>query len=123
MNLMERLAFAELDRGQKPTPNGVVHEIDGRHRRGSVGPAPHADLKQTVHQALLANLGPKLYDSELAASELEQMARIALQQDMALTQTPLSAMDRPRLTQEIADDILGYGPIEPFLRDPDVTEI
>ena len=28
-----------------------------------------------------------------------------------------------RITQEISDDILGYGPIEPFLRDPDVTEV
>ena len=28
-----------------------------------------------------------------------------------------------RITQEIADDILGYGPIEPYLRDPDVSEV
>ena len=31
--------------------------------------------------------------------------------------------DRARIAQEIADDILGYGPIEPFLRDPDITEV
>jgi pilus assembly protein CpaF len=36
---------------------------------------------------------------------------------------PISNADRTRITQEISDDILGYGPIEPFLRDPDVTEI
>ena len=34
-----------------------------------------------------------------------------------------AARDRTRITQEIADDILGYGPIEPFLRDPDLTEV
>jgi pilus assembly protein CpaF len=84
---------------------------------------PLAVLKQTVHQALLANLGPKLYDSDLAPNELEQMVRVALQQEVGRTQTPLSNADRTRLTQEIADDILGYGPIEPFLRDPDLTEI
>ena len=38
-------------------------------------------------------------------------------------ETPLTAADRTRIAQEIADDILGYGPLEPFLRDPDVTEI
>ncbi len=27
------------------------------------------------------------------------------------------------MTQEITDDILGYGPIEPFLRDPTVSEV
>ena len=37
--------------------------------------------------------------------------------------TPLTMSDRVRITQEIADDILGYGPIEPFLRDPDITEV
>ena len=27
------------------------------------------------------------------------------------------------ITQEISDDILGYGPIEPFLRDSEVSEV
>ena len=36
---------------------------------------------------------------------------------------PLTMADRARISQEIADDILGYGPIEPFLRDPDLTEV
>ena len=35
----------------------------------------------------------------------------------------LTTADRTRIAQEIADDILGYGPLEPFLRDPDVTEV
>ena len=42
---------------------------------------------------------------------------------MSSEDTPLTMADRVRITQEIADDILGYGPIEPFLRDPDITEI
>ena len=42
---------------------------------------------------------------------------------MASEETPLTMADRVRITQEIADDILGYGPIEPFLRDPDITEV
>ncbi len=36
---------------------------------------------------------------------------------------PLSNSDRLRVTQEIRDDILGYGPIDPYLRSPDVTEV
>ncbi|MEY2436562.1 MAG: pilus assembly protein CpaF, partial [Acidimicrobiaceae bacterium] len=38
-------------------------------------------------------------------------------------ETPLSISDRTRIAQEVADDILGYGPLEPFLRDPEVTEV
>jgi pilus assembly protein CpaF len=124
MSLTERLASAERDRGHstaKPTSQDV--EQGNQLHRGASKSDPLAALKQTVHQALLANLGPKLYDANLPASELEQMVRVALQQEVALTQTPLSNIDRTRITQEIADDILGYGPIEPFLRDPDLTEI
>ena len=42
---------------------------------------------------------------------------------LARDETPLTVADRARIAQEIADDILGHGPIEPYLRDPDITEI
>ena len=38
-------------------------------------------------------------------------------------ETPLTRDERRRLVEEIADDVLGFGPIEPFLRDPTITEI
>ena len=76
-----------------------------------------------MHKALLANLGPQLYDADLSQTDLERMVRVALQQEVALDVTTLSNAERTRITQEIADDILGYGPIEPYLRDPDLTEI
>ena len=37
--------------------------------------------------------------------------------------TPLTREERRQLVREITDDILGYGPLEPFLRDDSVTEI
>ena len=37
--------------------------------------------------------------------------------------TPLARTDRLALLQEIADDVLGYGPIDPYLADPEVTEV
>ena len=65
----------------------------------------------------------KLYDARLTQAELEQKVRSTLQEVLAQEETPLTVADRARIAQEIADDILGYGPIEPFLRDPDVTEV
>ena len=51
------------------------------------------------------------------------MVRGALQEAMQDDDVILTPADRTRIAQEIADDILGYGPIEPFLRDPDLTEV
>jgi pilus assembly protein CpaF len=35
----------------------------------------------------------------------------------------MTAADRLRVSQEVADEILGHGPLEPYLRDPEVSEI
>ena len=46
-----------------------------------------------------------------------------LQEVIDSEQTPLSHADRTRIAQEVSDEILGHGPLEPLLRDPEVTEI
>ena len=38
-------------------------------------------------------------------------------------QRPLSQSDRSRIAQEVSDEILGHGPLEPLLRDATITEI
>ena len=84
---------------------------------------PFAEVKASVHQALLDSLGPKLYDPRLEQSELEQRVRQTLQGVLEVEEAPLSSADRARVAQEVADEILGHGPLEPLLRDPNVTEI
>ena len=76
-----------------------------------------------MHQRLVSTIGPKLYDANKSQAELEQQVRATLQEVIAGEETPLTMSDRVRIAQEIADDILGYGPIEPFLRDTDCTEV
>ncbi len=81
------------------------------------------DLKGSVHVELLKQLGPHLYDSDLEPTELDQRVRAVLADLLSTQDRPLSTSDRARVTQEISDDILGYGPIEPYLRDSEVSEI
>jgi pilus assembly protein CpaF len=47
----------------------------------------------------------------------------AVMEQLALDRTPLTREERKQIVADIADDILGYGPLEPFLRDDTVTEI
>jgi pilus assembly protein CpaF len=81
------------------------------------------DLKENVHTELLQQLGPQLYDANLEAAELESKVRAVLAEVLAASNRPLTRGDRERITQEISDDILGYGPLEPYLRDVDVAEV
>ena len=94
-----------------------------RHHARRRGIDPFAQVKERVHQALVESLGPRLYDPHLLESELASQVRATLQQVIDSEQTPLSLADRSRIAQDISDDILGHGPLEPFLRDPEITEI
>ena len=82
-----------------------------------------AELKTAVHTELLKQLGPQLYETDVDLEELAAKVRQTLKEALSAQDRPLSAADRNQVTKEITDDILGYGPIEPFLNDPEVTEV
>jgi pilus assembly protein CpaF len=92
-------------------------------------PDPYADLKTRIHHACIAKLGPQLYAagrSEDGASTGEDLAEKVLRvvtEQLALDRTPLTREERRQITREITDDILGYGPLEPLLRDNSITEV
>jgi pilus assembly protein CpaF len=83
---------------------------------------PYAELKTRVHHACIAKLGPELFTAETTGDLSERVLR-AVTEQLALDRTPLTREERRRLVREITDDILGYGPLEPFLRDDSVTEV
>jgi len=117
MSLADRLA----QRGAAPM--GLVREQLTVTRRTARYADPFAEVKRSVHEGLLEALGPKLYDAHLDQRELEAQVTEALQAVLQRDETPMTAADRARVAQEIADDILGHGPLEPYLRDPEVSEI
>ena len=76
-----------------------------------------------VHQRLIEELGPELSMGRLTAKELRPRVNAHLQAALADETTPLSLADKARLGEEIANDILGYGPIQGYLEDPSVSEV
>ncbi|MDT7784802.1 MAG: pilus assembly protein CpaF, partial [Pseudonocardiales bacterium] len=84
---------------------------------------PFAEVKRSVHAGLLEVLGPKLYDAHLDQRELETRVRQTLQAVLERDETPLTNADRARIALEVLDEILGHGPLEPYLRDPSISEI
>ncbi len=48
---------------------------------------------------------------------------VIVRDELNAEETPLSPSEHADLERQIADDILGYGPLEPFLNDPSVTEV
>jgi pilus assembly protein CpaF len=81
------------------------------------------DVRQKMHQFVIHELGPLLTDQRVSEAELrrqvdEQLLRALSQERFALT-----VAERQQLVQSVTDDVLGYGPIDPLLRDDTVTEV
>ena len=123
MSLADRLAAASTETADPPGSPAVPDEALGR-RTGHAGATDRIEeVKGAVHVELLQQLGPQLYAAEMDQDQLDHRVRAVLADVLAAQERPLSHSDRARVTQEISDDVLGYGPIEPFLRDPTVSEI
>jgi pilus assembly protein CpaF len=82
-----------------------------------------ADVHQRVHQRLIEELGPELSQGRLTAKDLRPRVNAQLQAALGEEATPLSLADKARLGEDIANDILGYGPIQKYLEDPEVSEV
>jgi pilus assembly protein CpaF len=83
---------------------------------------PQAELKSRIHRACIARLGAAFLNLE-GSGELGERVRQLVAEQLNAEEVPFSPSERARLERQIADDILGYGPLEPFLHDPTVTEV
>jgi len=83
---------------------------------------PYAELKARIHHACIAKLGPELFKQD-STEELSDRVYRAVTEELTLDRTPLTREERREIVRQLTDDILGYGPIEPLLRDDSVTEI
>jgi pilus assembly protein CpaF len=121
MNLTDRMAAVN---GTAPSaPTGTVERATARAPSPARSVDPFADIKRSVHASLLEVLGPTLYDAKMDERELSSRVRQTLQAVIEAEDAPFSAHDRGRIASEVADEILGHGPLESLLRDPEVTEI
>src|SRR5690606_32581519 len=85
--------------------------------------AAATELRHRIHQQLIDELGPILFDRRLSEQDLRRRVHEQLHAAIAAERVPLSAADKAQLIQDVSDDILGYGPIDKLLRDEDVTEV
>src|SRR5436853_7664849 len=83
---------------------------------------PFAELKNRVHFAVIGDLGPQLFNVNVEPETLRERV-LADVRDQLAQETGISRDDRQRIALEIADDILGHGPLERLLADDAVTEI
>ena len=75
-----------------------------------------------MHLAVIAELGPQLFNADIDPAVLRERVTTDIREHLGAG-AGIAFADRERLVVEIADDILGHGPIEKLLADDSVTEI
>jgi pilus assembly protein CpaF len=83
---------------------------------------PFSELKNRIHFALIEELGRRLFSPDLDRQALRPQIVDELRERLA-REAGISREDRERLVGELADDILGHGPLERLLSDDSITEI
>lgn len=73
--------------------------------------------------ALFERMGTRFGDSATSEEDLRSSAVDELSAVIDEEQVPLSPEERRRLIREIADEVMGLGPLQRLLEDPSVTEI
>lgn len=81
------------------------------------------ETKQRVHQAVIAELGPSLFDDALPEADRKTRVQTAIQSALAAEHLAISAAERQQVIASISADVLGYGPIDPLLSDTSITEV
>jgi pilus assembly protein CpaF len=80
-----------------------------------------SDIKSRVQNRLIAELDPRMDLSN--AEEVRRTVEDTFNSVLESESIVLTRVERLRLFEAIAAEILGYGPIEPLLNDDSVTEI
>jgi pilus assembly protein CpaF len=91
---------------------------------GSHVPEEVFEIKTRIHDRLLDLIDLSVIetlDRTALQSELKGIVGQILAEEMP--ELPLNARERERLFGEILDEVLGLGPLEPFLQDPTVSDI
>jgi pilus assembly protein CpaF len=99
-------------------------ELLQQHRAPQYFPEEYFELKIRIHDRLLDFMDLTVIET-VAQDVLRRELGVFIERFLAEEEKalPLNSSERERLIREIADEILGLGPLEPFLQDPTVSDI
>ena len=122
MSLRERLGAVARTSASGAAGQDAALPLPATMAPASGSAQPYQDTKARIHQLLLERLDLQaLQDlhNEALKEELRQMVERLLTEENLV----LNASERRHLVRDIQHEMLGYGPLEPLLADPTISDI
>ncbi len=118
MSLLRRIQTGE---DAVVEPQSKLAELRVRRQPAAATRDAYMDLKTRVQTRLIAEIDPSMDVSKTdeVRGNIEELFDAVLSEEGII----LSRAERQRLFEQIVAEILGYGPLEPLLKDPSITEI
>lgn len=82
----------------------------------------HLNLKSRLHEEILGRINLAVLD-RVERSTLKREISGLVNEFLAAENHPMRADDAETLTEELIDEVLGLGPLEPLLADPSVADV
>ena len=82
-----------------------------------------AELRSELHDVCVAKIGPELQTLSSSPDELRGRVQTVVEVELDRRSERFTAEERQRIVEDVIDEVLGYGPIDPFLRDDEITEV
>ncbi|HZN13522.1 MAG TPA: CpaF family protein [Acidimicrobiales bacterium] len=129
MKLSEKLAAIEQEEraattvtnnepASAATPRRRPRPTQAKPRHKS---ASWEESKRKMRDLVLAEVAPKM--AKMAPEALTGEVKAALDRFLEREDVQVSPLERRKFVQEVIQDTLGYGPLDPLLQDPTLTEI
>ena len=80
-------------------------------------------LKEEMRQKLLTQYSGILYKESMDNIELGAILKSILDEIIAHKRLSITDVDRKKVLSEMVDELVGFGPIEEIMKDPEITEI
>src|SRR5277367_4677860 len=104
--------------GKNAPEAGWVTRMSNRDSSGT----EYQELKFAIHRKLLDRINLEALSS-LAGERARAEIRIAVAKLVEEERTPLSLAEKERVIEEVLDEFFALGPLNPFLRDPTISDI
>ena len=105
------------------TPKAPIAAASESHSAADLVVDPFIALKERAASALFERIGARLNNPSLTETQLHDMVRAELNKVVEDETIPLTGDQRLRLITDVQADVLGHGPLEKLLEDPDISEI
>ena len=108
---------------KETTSNGSAAALRGQVDDGAAdAPSPFQELKTRLHRALINRMDLSKLNLLTPAQTQAEVSRLAKEM-LASEETPLSAIERERMIEDVRHELFGLGPLEPLLADPTISDI